>query len=227
LLGAFVNLVTKAAASPFAIIGGIVGLDAEDLEFVAFPAGGAELTSAEQAKLDALAQALAERPSLRLEIQGVAAPAADIPAVRERMLDARLRAARFEEIRGKRDAPATADEVVLDDEQTFEQLERAYRETFDRKPKTLLDEMPAAEPGATAVDEDQWLREQIRLRLLDTIVVDEHDLRDLANRRSGSIRGYLTESGAVAPERVFLRDGNLSEKASGDQVRSKLALAAG
>jgi len=227
LLGAVVNLITKAAASPFAIIGGIVGLDAEDLEYVAFSPGSAELTAVERGKLDALAKALSERPTLRLEVQGVAAPAVDEPALRESALDARLRAARFEQIRDKRDAPATADEVVLDDEQTFDLLEQAYRKAFDEKPKALLAQMPQEQSEGERVDEDAWLREQMHRHLLDTIAVDENDVRDLANRRAGAIRGYLAEQGAVAPDRIFLRDGNLSKKTDGDEVRSKLALAAG
>ena len=67
---ALVNLITKAATSPFAALGNVLGGSGEDLQFVAFSPGGTSLGEKESEKLLSLAKALEERPGLRLEIAG-------------------------------------------------------------------------------------------------------------------------------------------------------------
>lgn len=76
----FVNLLAKAATSPFSMLGSIAdlaGLSGEELGQVSFSPGSAELAEGEPAKLEALADALGERPDLLLNIRGSTAPQAD------------------------------------------------------------------------------------------------------------------------------------------------------
>src|SRR5690606_17376722 len=72
VMRAFVNLLAKAAMSPFSMLGSIAdmaGLSGEELGQVSF-APGAEALSGEQAgKLDVLARALSERPELLLNVR--------------------------------------------------------------------------------------------------------------------------------------------------------------
>lgn len=80
VMRAFVNILAKAAASPFSVLGSVAelaGLSGEELSRVNFPAGEVALAEGERAKLDALADALSERPALLLNIRGVVAPEAD------------------------------------------------------------------------------------------------------------------------------------------------------
>ncbi|HMW45967.1 MAG TPA: DUF748 domain-containing protein, partial [Solirubrobacterales bacterium] len=65
-----INLVIKAATSPFSLLGALVGGGGEELSYVDFAAGGAEIPATELPKLDKLIKALTERPSLGLEIAG-------------------------------------------------------------------------------------------------------------------------------------------------------------
>ena len=80
VMRAFVNLLVKAAASPFSMLGSIAelaGLSGEDLGQVSFVPGSIELADGEAAKLSALADALRERPDLLLNVRGAVSPEGD------------------------------------------------------------------------------------------------------------------------------------------------------
>ncbi|WP_227515413.1 DUF748 domain-containing protein [Marinobacter salinus] len=80
VMRAFVNLLAKAAASPFSMLGSIAelaGLSGDELGKVSFQPGSIALAEGEPAKLAALADALLERPNLLLNIRGGIAPEAD------------------------------------------------------------------------------------------------------------------------------------------------------
>ena len=77
---AFVNLLAKAATSPFSMLGsvaGLAGFGGEELGKVGFVPGSTELAEGEAEKLSVLADALLERPDLLLNIRGSVAPQAD------------------------------------------------------------------------------------------------------------------------------------------------------
>ena len=80
VMRAFVNLLAKAAASPFSMLGSIAelaGLSGEELGKVRFIPGSIQLAEGEAEKLAALADAMLERPDLLLNIRGNVQPQAD------------------------------------------------------------------------------------------------------------------------------------------------------
>ncbi|MCK7548730.1 DUF748 domain-containing protein [Marinobacter koreensis] len=80
VMRAFVNLLVKAAASPFSMLGSIAdmaGFSGEELGQVGFRPGSIELAEGESKKLAALGDALKQRPDLLLNIRGSVAPEAD------------------------------------------------------------------------------------------------------------------------------------------------------
>ncbi|HET8850679.1 MAG TPA: DUF748 domain-containing protein [Marinobacter sp.] len=80
VMRAFVNLLVKAATSPFTMLGSLAelaGFSADELGQVSFVPGSVELARGEADKLSALGKALRERPDLLLNIRGAAAPEAD------------------------------------------------------------------------------------------------------------------------------------------------------
>jgi hypothetical protein len=89
VMRAFVNLLAKAAASPFTMLGSVAdlaGFSSEELGHVAFEPGTTAMPEQETAKLSALASALQERPELLLNVRGAVAPEADgLALLRERM----------------------------------------------------------------------------------------------------------------------------------------------
>ena len=82
------NLIVKAAAAPFKLIGGLVaGGGSQDLGTVSFAPGSSDLSKDAEAALVKLSQALKERPALRLEIEGTAAKSSDGPLIAEQRLE--------------------------------------------------------------------------------------------------------------------------------------------
>lgn len=69
VLGAFVNLITKAVTAPFTLLAGLVGSE-EDLQRLNFASGSAQLDEAGKTKLDQLSEAMSQRPALELVIHG-------------------------------------------------------------------------------------------------------------------------------------------------------------
>ena len=80
VMGAFVNLLAKAATSPFSVLGSIAdlaGLSGEELGQMTFEPGTVRLAPGEADKLAVLAEALRNRPDLLLNIRGGVSPSAD------------------------------------------------------------------------------------------------------------------------------------------------------
>jgi hypothetical protein len=92
------NLLTKAAVSPFALIGSMFG-GGDDLAFQQFEPGSAELREQARGKLDTMVKALTNRPGLSLGIDGAFDGPADTFALKRVKLDALVRGQIWEERR--------------------------------------------------------------------------------------------------------------------------------
>lgn len=88
---AIMNVITKAVTAPFKLLAGLVGSNA-DLENVAFAPGSAAIDRAATDALNALAEALAQRPQLNLRIEGGSDPTLDGRALREASIEQDLAA---------------------------------------------------------------------------------------------------------------------------------------
>jgi len=220
------NLILKAATAPFALIGGLVG-GGEDLGYVAFAPGRADLAETERDKLSQLARGLAERPALAVEVPGTASPALDAPALREIALEGSLRSMRFEEVRGKSSAPAAASEVVLDDKLRTRLIAEAYESRLGGRVKDLRAQAPATNASGAEVDAKEWAREEMRRRLLESMPVGEAEIADLARRRAQAVVDVLIEEHGVAPARVSTVAPNLNAPEEGPDVKTELVLIAG
>ena len=64
------NLLTKAAVSPFSLLGSMFGGGGEELAFQDFAPGADGLIEAERTKLETMVKALVNRPGLNLDLQG-------------------------------------------------------------------------------------------------------------------------------------------------------------
>ncbi|MEO6034465.1 MAG: DUF748 domain-containing protein, partial [Verrucomicrobiota bacterium] len=92
------NILAKAATSPFALLGAMFG-GGEEMTFVQFAPGSAEVPEAEAQKLDKLAKALYDRPALSLEIQGSADKAKDKVALAHAKFEDQIKTLRVKELR--------------------------------------------------------------------------------------------------------------------------------
>jgi hypothetical protein len=92
VIGALVNLITKAITSPFTLLASLVDSE-EDLQRLNFKSGSAALLPSTKAKLDNLSAALAQRPELNLVITGRLQLQADRERLQKNILQAELVAA--------------------------------------------------------------------------------------------------------------------------------------
>jgi len=86
-----VNLLTKAAVSPFALLGSMFGGGGDELGWQEFTPGTAELLATERPKLETLVKALGNRPGLSLDLEGAFDTAADAYALKRVKLAERVR----------------------------------------------------------------------------------------------------------------------------------------
>ena len=212
------NLLTKIATDPFAVVGGLLGGSGEDLQYIAFMGGNAQLSLAEQEKLSALSKALDERPALRLEITGAADPQVDRQALAAGQLRKQLQKRKFVQSSSSTMQGVPVEQIELNPEEEGRLLSELYVEKFGVQPKT-----PPPSEGKTPGLPPS---EQMRAKLLEGIPVEDEQLRLLAQQRSQAIRDYLIQEGKVTSARVFLTEANLSPVTGEGTVRNPLALTA-
>jgi len=108
VLKVIVNMIVKAAASPFKLLGALVG-GGEELSFIEFAPGQAAMREGETNKLDKLIKALEARPALNLEIAGSIDPVEDRDALARGLVQSQVKAARLGELSAIGRSPADAD----------------------------------------------------------------------------------------------------------------------
>ena len=226
---ALVNLLTKIATSPFSLVGGLVGGvmgdDPDALKYIAFPAGGKELPPTEQEKLVALAKALSDRPALGLDVTGAADSEVDGRALAEAKLLTQLKKVKFVKQPPSGDqARAAVEQLALTPEEEAEYLKQLFVEKFGQSALTKLDKTPDAKK--TKADPRPLTADEMKTKLLEEIVVDDGQLRALAQARAQHIREALIQEGKVPTDQVFLVEVVMTPVTAEGNVQNPLALAA-
>jgi len=123
------NLIVKAATSPFSLLGAMFG-GGNELSFVAFDPGQADIPVAETNKLNTLAKALYERPELSLEINGSVDPAKDRDEMARARLQRQIKALFIKEMTDAGKPPVTAEALKLEPADYERMVAKAYSNTF-------------------------------------------------------------------------------------------------
>lgn len=202
----FVNLIVKIVTSPFALIGSLFGAG-EEVRYVDFPFGSAELDAGAGSRLAGVGKALNDRPALNLEVPLVYDATHDAEA----LLDARLADTLLAAAGPKRaaDAAALAELRNADVDEYLDVIDAAWREATGEKqaprPEKQKDESRDAWKQRSLEDGERALRARL--------AVSDEDLRALAKRRADAVRDALIGEGGLAAERVFIT----AEGAEADQ----------
>ncbi|MGE5190686.1 MAG: DUF748 domain-containing protein [Gemmatimonadota bacterium] len=191
VLKVLMNLLVKAATSPFALLGAIFG-GGEELSYVEFAPGSFRIDAAAQAKLSSLVKALYDRPGLKVEIEGHVDPGKDPEGLRQFIFLRKVKAQKFKAMTAKGMPPASLDNVTVSPEEYPAYLKAAYKSEKFPKPRTFL-----------GFAKDLPVPEMEKL-MLAHIEVKPDDLRALALSRAEAVKDVILGSGKVAPERVFL-----------------------
>ena len=126
------NILEKAATSPFSLLGAMFGGGGEELSYQDFAPGNAILLPASEKKLDSLVKALYERPGLQLEIAGSIDPDADRDGLRRAGLDKQIRTRQWTSLRKSERATTTPDQITLTPEERAAWMKKLYDEALDK-----------------------------------------------------------------------------------------------
>src|SRR5690606_27816282 len=132
-----VNLVVKAVSSPFSLLASAFG-GGEELSYINFEPGSAIPGADADERIATLAQALNDRPGLKLDIIGRADPQTDIEGLRQAWVDLQIRKAKAAATAGRGRQPDPAGITVSGPERA-KYLEEAYDDTdIEDKPRNFL-----------------------------------------------------------------------------------------
>ena len=216
---AMVNLIVKIVASPFALLGNLIGVEADELEYINFPPGRADLTPPEMERAQKLAEALGLRPTLILEISGVIDREADSLALKTERLDA--------VVESRIEAEPDADDANYA-AQRAQVIESMYREVSVSDP-AALDMLRAEYTSLETGSFDQLAyTEEIRRRLIDAEVVAEAELITLARARATNTSEAVLGADPTLEGRVAVVDLREEDTRNSDEtVRMKVSLTTG
>ncbi|HZZ18547.1 MAG TPA: DUF748 domain-containing protein, partial [Opitutaceae bacterium] len=130
VLRVIVNLLTKAAVSPFALVGSMFGGGGEELAFQEFAPGSSALLPSELPKLETLTKVLTNRPALSLGIEGNSDTAADTYASRRTKLGDAIRRKVWEEKHAANPNIAAPDQLQVTPEERTAMVKKLFDAEF-------------------------------------------------------------------------------------------------
>jgi hypothetical protein len=184
------NLITKAVTSPFALLGAAFG-GGEGLQYVEFDYGRATLPAEGAKKIEALATALSEKPSLKLDIAGHVDPEADREGLKQYLLQRKVKAQKLKDLL-KTGSALSVDEIIIETGEYEKYLTLAYRAEPFPKPRTFIGMVKTL-----PVPEMEKL-------ILAHIEVGDEELHLLASQRANVVKEAILRSGKVEGERLFI-----------------------
>jgi hypothetical protein len=185
------NLLVKAATSPFALLGAIFG-GGEQLSYLEFAPGSADIPATDEEKIGTLVKALYDRPALKLEIEGHVDVEKDREEIRQRIFRRKVAAQKLADLVKTGQSSPAPDNVRIETAEYPKYLARAYKAEKFPKPRNIIGmakELPVPE---------------MEKLMLTHIQVTEDDLRRLAMERASRVRDRLVAAGKVEPGRIFL-----------------------
>ncbi|MGQ9647529.1 MAG: DUF748 domain-containing protein [Thermodesulfobacteriota bacterium] len=191
VLKVIVNLITKAAISPFTLLGAIVG-GGEELSYVEFDDGSSAMTEPSLKKLNALTKALMDRPALKMDIEGHVDIERDKEGLKQVLFQRKLKAQKLHEMLKKGMPAVPVDQVTIEPSEYEKYLKMAYKEERFPKPRNVL-----------GIAKDLPAPEMEKL-MLTHIEIKESDLRSLASQRAMQVKEAILKTGQVEPERIFI-----------------------
>jgi uncharacterized protein involved in outer membrane biogenesis len=209
------NLVVRAAQAPFKFIAGLVsGADEVNLDRVQFSAGSADLDPQAQGVLNTLAAALKQRPTLRLEVQGISAQAGDGPVLAEQRLQSEYQNRYYKALQADGEkVPAQASLLEVPADEKADLLNSIYSAQLKQPP-----------PAEWSKLDDPQRDTKLHEALINKWAANEGLLRKLGQTRAASIKQYLVEQGGLADNRIYLLDVNIAPAEADGRIASALQL---
>jgi hypothetical protein len=232
---AVLNLFERAVTAPFAALGHLFGgRHGEEMKYVDFPAGSADLDDDSKEKLGELAKALQERTQLQLDVPIVYSEELDKPVLAKTRLDHRLlarahgdkkqsAAGATQASQGASAQQAAQDPALADPLQHYRLLLAEYQAELGKDA-----DLPAS---AQAIQQAKSKKDappvesaipDLEKALIDHTEVPDIALQELGKRRTRVIQDALLADGGIDASRVFVING--PAKTDNDKVRVEMAL---
>ena len=222
-----VNLITRAATAPFALLGRLFG-GGEQMNLVDFKPGSAQMEQADKDKLTSVAKAMKERPQLELDVPMAFSADLDRPVLAHHALQDKLIALQQKRPPSRKksaDAPADPALVLADPAAHFQLLTEEFRAELG-KDAPLPDSAVAVEAARKKKGEAPAFDPAIadlESALVARIEVTDSDLQDLGKHRARAIQEVLLGGAEIDASRVFLINAPPKSDTK-DAVRIELAL---
>ncbi|MCX6077591.1 MAG: DUF748 domain-containing protein [Campylobacterales bacterium] len=205
----FGNLIIKTVRSPLSILGSIMGIEGDKMEYVEFEGGSTKILPPEQEKLDNLAKLLAKRVKISIALSGSYDIRIDKRALQKEKLSAMvLRKSGAKNI-GNNSNMASAG-----------LLEDIYREfSNDNKLNIIKDELSKKYKGE---EFDRVYTSAVFEECVKFQEATEEEMVILAKKRAAAIQSYLIERHGINPLRVKVLDAIKAEENKDKLVKTKL-----
>jgi len=192
------NIILKAVTSPFTLLASLVDTT-DDLDKVSFANGSAILAKAEQTKLDTLAEALAQRPDIKLNIKGSYDVNVDKQTLQNRVVNTKLSQltnTKISEITNATNLPVSSD--------MKDALIALYEQETQGKADALRNAISAQQSSLNnSALEQVWLQSLYTETSKQQTITDK-TLRKLAKSRANAIKTHLRDVSKVDAGRIFV-----------------------
>jgi len=193
VLRVIINLISRAVTAPFSLLASAFGGgsgSSEELSYIEFDNGRANLDEPDRAKIATLAKALNNRPALSLEIIGRADPLSDLDGLKRVGIERKVKAQKLKDLARKGEAPRSVDDVQVAASEYPRYLKAAYGEESFPKPRNLI-----------GLAQDLPVPEMERL-MMQYAKAGDDDIGQLASQRAQGVRDALLATGQVGAERL-------------------------
>jgi hypothetical protein len=209
-----INLLTKAATSPFSLLGGLGGAG-DDASGVVFARGLSKLDDAELEKLKKISEALKSRPKLKVEVKGIALSQTDRLGLAENRLLSRMQNEKWDDIEGDDGAPEKPNLVELTQEEENAMMVEYYQDDVEdaKSPETT-----ESADGEEIIPESYY--QLARKSLIDQVKITDLDLQQLAQKRANGIAHQLIKVGGLSADRIFVVKENVEEDSEPETVET-------
>ena len=201
-----VNIITKAVMAPFSLLSSLTG-GGEEMSFVEFDYGRADLPETGLKKIGALSKALYDRPQLKLEIEGYVDAAQDQEALKKAKFNRLLKTQKRKEMIDRGETPAPPEKISIPQAEYEKYLILAYKVAKFSKPRTALGIAKNLPP------------KEMEKLIYDNTAVTDSDLEQLASRRVQAVREQLLKDGKVEAGRVFIVQSKTKTPAKKNKVK--------
>jgi len=186
-----VNLIKKAVTSPFSLLAAAFG-GGEELSWLEFEPGKADIGDVGLEKLQSLVKALKGRPALKLDVTGCYDPEADKEGLARQSINRKVRELKKKGM-GEPGENLRLNQIKVSDKEYAELLKEVYGDTDFKKPRNFIGfqkSLPVAEMEAL---------------MIQNYSVTEEEYIGLADRRATRVKAWLLDEGGIPEERVFIQ----------------------